>query len=134
MKTGQDGALEITGQIERSSDGGLVAQSADPQGTFGWPGLDVELPANLYTHSRRQRFYFDPGGALVRHDYHAEIDLSQLMHFSHGIFDEASISLISCATVDEVGSLTAPRPRRAAISTHIVIATGTRRRRAGRIF
>jgi hypothetical protein len=35
--------------------------------------LDVELPANLHTHCRRQRFYFDRLGKLVRHDYHAEI-------------------------------------------------------------
>jgi len=35
--------------------------------------LDVELPADLHTHSRRQRFYFDPSGRLERHDYHAEI-------------------------------------------------------------
>lgn len=34
--------------------------------------LDVELPEQLHTHSRRQRFYFDPEGNLVRHDYVAE--------------------------------------------------------------
>jgi hypothetical protein len=35
--------------------------------------LDVELPVELHTHSRRQQFYFDSRGMLVRHDYHAEI-------------------------------------------------------------
>jgi hypothetical protein len=35
--------------------------------------LDVELPADLHTHSRRQRFHFDRLGRLVRHDYHAEV-------------------------------------------------------------
>jgi hypothetical protein len=35
--------------------------------------LDVELPAELHTHSRRQQFYFDRQGLLVRHDYHAQI-------------------------------------------------------------
>lgn len=35
--------------------------------------LDVELPADLPTHGRRQRFYFDAAGRLTRHDYHAEI-------------------------------------------------------------
>jgi hypothetical protein len=35
--------------------------------------LDVELPADLATHCRRQSFYFDKTGRLVRHDYHAEI-------------------------------------------------------------
>lgn len=35
--------------------------------------LDVELPADLPTHCRRQSFYFDQAGQLTRHDYHAEI-------------------------------------------------------------
>jgi len=35
--------------------------------------LDVELPADLPTHCRRQSFYFDREGRLARHDYHAEI-------------------------------------------------------------
>jgi hypothetical protein len=35
--------------------------------------LDVELPADLPTHCRRQAFYFDQAGRLTRHDYHAEI-------------------------------------------------------------
>jgi hypothetical protein len=36
-------------------------------------GVDVELPAGLHTHCRRQSFYFDDDGRLVRHDYVAEI-------------------------------------------------------------
>jgi hypothetical protein len=35
--------------------------------------LTLELPADLPTHCRRQRFYFDQTGRLTRHDYHAEI-------------------------------------------------------------
>jgi hypothetical protein len=35
--------------------------------------LDVELPTDLPTHSRRQSFYFDKSGRLTRHDYHAEV-------------------------------------------------------------
>lgn len=35
--------------------------------------LDVELPASRHGHCRRQRFYFERSGRLVRHDYHAEI-------------------------------------------------------------
>ena len=35
--------------------------------------LEVELPPDLPTHSRRQTFYFDSAGRLTRHDYHAEI-------------------------------------------------------------
>jgi hypothetical protein len=36
-------------------------------------GVDVELPATLHTHSRRQSFYFDGEGLLRRHDYVADI-------------------------------------------------------------
>ena len=36
-------------------------------------GVDVELPATLHTHSRRQSFYFDDDGLLRRHDYVADI-------------------------------------------------------------
>lgn len=35
--------------------------------------LSVELPVELHTHCRRQRFYFDAQGKLLRHDYHAQI-------------------------------------------------------------
>jgi hypothetical protein len=35
--------------------------------------LVVDLPRDLATHCRRQSFYFDQAGCLVRHDYHAEI-------------------------------------------------------------
>jgi hypothetical protein len=36
-------------------------------------GVDVELPADLHTHSRRQSFYFEADGLLRRHDYVADI-------------------------------------------------------------
>jgi hypothetical protein len=36
-------------------------------------GVDVELPADLHTHCRRQSFYFDEDGLLRRHDYVADI-------------------------------------------------------------
>ena len=36
-------------------------------------GVDVELPADLHTHCRRQAFYFDDEGLLRRHDYVADI-------------------------------------------------------------
>jgi hypothetical protein len=41
-----------------------------------WRDLDalaLELPPALHTHSRRQTFYFDEDGLIVRHDYVAEI-------------------------------------------------------------
>jgi hypothetical protein len=36
-------------------------------------GVEVELPADLHTHSRRQTFYFEEDGLLRRHDYVADI-------------------------------------------------------------
>ena len=36
-------------------------------------GVEVELPAGLHTHCRRQTFYFEEDGLLRRHDYVAEI-------------------------------------------------------------
>jgi hypothetical protein len=36
-------------------------------------GVEVELPPELHTHSRRQTFYFDETGLLRRHDYVADI-------------------------------------------------------------
>jgi hypothetical protein len=36
-------------------------------------GLTLDLPPDVPTHSRRQTFFFDDDGLLVRHDYVAEI-------------------------------------------------------------
>jgi hypothetical protein len=36
-------------------------------------GVEVELPSELHTHSRRQTFYFEEDGLLRRHDYVADI-------------------------------------------------------------
>jgi hypothetical protein len=38
-----------------------------------WDVLEVLLPADVPSHCRRQAFYFDAEGQLVRHDYHAEV-------------------------------------------------------------
>ena len=46
-------------------------QTSDGEST-GLDVLDVELPADVPTHSRRQAFYFDSSGLLVRHDYVSE--------------------------------------------------------------
>jgi len=45
-----------------------VGSPSDPSSV-----LDVELPADLPTHCRRQSFYFDKVGRLTRHDYHSEV-------------------------------------------------------------
>jgi hypothetical protein len=36
-------------------------------------GVEVRLPPELHTHSRKQTFYFDEDGLLRRHDYVAEV-------------------------------------------------------------
>ena len=39
----------------------------------GRSGVAVELPSDVHTHCRRQRFFFDESGRITRHDYVAEI-------------------------------------------------------------
>ncbi len=39
----------------------------------GLDWIEAEYPRGSDTHSRRERFWFDATGLLVRHDYHAEI-------------------------------------------------------------
>jgi hypothetical protein len=39
----------------------------------GCDGVEVDFPTTLPTHSRRQRFFFGTTGAIVRHDYVADI-------------------------------------------------------------
>jgi hypothetical protein len=55
------------------SEARLVRLSEVGSGSDRLSVLDLELPADLHTHNRRQRFYFDRSGRLERHDYHAEI-------------------------------------------------------------
>jgi hypothetical protein len=54
-------------------DARLVRASEVGSGSERLSVLDLELPADLPTHGRRQQFYFDRAGRLVRHDYHTEI-------------------------------------------------------------
>ena len=54
-------------------DARLVAATAAGGQGQGLDSLEVDLPAGLHTHCRRQTFYFDATGQIVRHDYHAEI-------------------------------------------------------------
>jgi hypothetical protein len=55
------------------SQGRLIGVRTSGRGGSKSDVLDVELPAELHTHCRRQRFYFDRQGLLVRHDYNADI-------------------------------------------------------------
>jgi len=61
-------------------DATLVRAEQIGSGSESLSVFDVELPEDLQTHCRRQRFYFDQVGRLVRHDYHSEI----LGFWAHG--------------------------------------------------
>lgn len=49
------------------------ARLLDARRMGGRDALRVELPAGVPAHCRRQTFWFDADGLLVRHDYHAEV-------------------------------------------------------------
>jgi hypothetical protein len=55
------------------AQGRLIGVHTSGRGGSRSDVLDVELPAKLHTHSRRQQFHFNPQGLLVRHDYVADI-------------------------------------------------------------
>jgi len=73
--------------------------------------LDLELPADLPTHCRRQRVYFDASARLVRHDYHAEI-VSFMARGAHFWRRQVSIGGLSISMERRVllrlGSLACP--------------------------
>ena len=103
----------------------LAFRRADDRGGFPWltatrlPGLILFAPqrrgpadaGNLPTHIRT------PEGeemAVFGQELATEVGRRhrspvQMMHLNHGIFDEASISVITSATVSEIGRLTAQR-------------------------
>jgi hypothetical protein len=73
--------------------------------------LEVELPADLPTHSRRQSFYFDASGRLTRHDYCAEIvgSWARGAHFwkRQEVFNGFPVSM-ERHVVARLGSMTLP--------------------------
>jgi hypothetical protein len=54
-------------------EGRLVSTRSIGSGRDALRVLDIELPLDLPTHCRRQRFFFEECGRLVRHDYVAEV-------------------------------------------------------------
>jgi hypothetical protein len=64
-------------------------------------GIEVELPAELHTHSRRQTFYFEEDGLLRRHDYVAEI-AGAWARGAHFWTDFATVSGLEMARVRHV--------------------------------
>jgi len=67
----------------------------------GLRGIEVELPAELHTHSRRQTFYFEEDGLLRRHDYVADI-AGAWARGAHFWTDFATVSGLEMARVRHV--------------------------------
>jgi uncharacterized protein YcbX len=71
-------------------------------------GAEGDLPTHIRTPDGEQMPVFgDALAAEVRRRYGAPV---QMMHLKHGIFDEASISVISLDTVREIGRLSGRSP------------------------
>jgi hypothetical protein len=67
----------------------------------GLTGIEVELPAELHTHSRRQTFYFEEDGLLRRHDYVADI-VGPVARGAHFWRDFVTVGGLEMATVRHV--------------------------------
>ena len=72
-------------------------------------GIEVELPADLHTHSRRQTFYFEEDGLLRRHDYVADI-AGAWARGAHFWTDFATVSGLEMARVRHVVARLGRRP------------------------
>jgi hypothetical protein len=64
-------------------------------------GVEVELPPELHTHSRRQTFYFEEDGLLRRHDYVADI-VGPVARGAHFWREFVTVSGLEMATVRHV--------------------------------
>jgi hypothetical protein len=84
-----------------------------------WRRLEVEFPAGIQTHSRRQTFYFDPLRLLRRHDYVAEVvgGWARAVHFSDEHIEASGLVLPTRRRVRPVGrnNRALPRPTLVAI-------------------
>ncbi len=74
-------------------------------------GVEVELPAELHTHCRRQTFYFDEDGLLRRHDYVADVagGWARGAHLWRGFVNVAGVETASVRhVVARLGRRTTP--------------------------
>jgi uncharacterized protein YcbX len=115
----------------------LGFRRADDRGGFPWltasklPALilftphrqDPAVDGNLPTHVRTPE-----GAELALFGQELATDVGrrhgspvEMMHLNRGIFDEASISLIASATVDEIGRLAGQRPDARRLRPNILI-------------
>jgi len=117
----------------------LAFRRADDRGGFPWltaskvPGLVLfaprrrgpaatgDLPTHVRTPEGQELAVF--GEELAREVGRRHGSPVEMMHLNRGIFDEASISLITSATVSEVARLAAQRPDVRRFRPNIVIAS-----------
>ena len=117
----------------------LAFRRADDRGGFPWltatklPGLILFTPqrrgtavdGDLPTHVRSPEGEEMPvfGQELATEVSRRHGSPVQMMHLNRGIFDETSISVITSATVSEIGRLAAQRPDVRRFRPNIVIAS-----------
>lgn len=85
------------------------------------PAASGDLPTHIRTPDGQDLAIFGPElAAEVGHRHGTPVEMT---HLNRGIFDEASISLIASATVDEVARLAAQRPDVRRFRPNILIAS-----------
>jgi hypothetical protein len=133
--------LEVTdlGWHGLEGDRRLAFRRADDRGGFPWltatklpdlilfsplrrgPAVEGNLPTHVRTPEGGEMAVFGQElAAEVGRRYGSPV---QMMHLKHGIFDEASISVITSATIGEIGRLAAQRPDVRRFRPNILIAS-----------
>src|SRR5207247_5669483 len=85
------------------------------------PAVEGVLPTHVRTPEGEEMAVF--GQELATEVGRRHRSPVQMMHLKHGIFDEASISVITSATVSEIGRLAAQPPDIRRFRPNIVIAS-----------
>jgi uncharacterized protein YcbX len=116
----------------------LAFRRVDDRGGFPWltatslpelmlfspqrgPAVEGNLPTHVRTPDGEEMAVFGQElAAEVGRRHGAPVEM---MHLSRGIFDEASISVITSATVGEIGKLAAQRPDVRRFRPNILVAT-----------
>ena len=117
----------------------LAFHRADDRGGFPWltagklpelilfapqrrgPGVGGNLPTHVRTPEGKELAVF--GQELATEVGRRHGSPVEMMHLNRGIFDEASVSLITSVTVDEIGRLAGQRPDVRRFRPNILIAT-----------
>ena len=117
----------------------LALRRVDDRGGFPWlsasrlpelilfapqrrgPAVDGNLPTHVRTPEGEEMALFGPElAAEVGRRHGSPVEMT---HLSRGIFDEASVSLITSATVGEIGRLAEQRPDARRFRPNILIAS-----------